>query len=290
MIKTFWLVLCFSLVVSHSLAQDAEPLDDLDHLYLGFTAFPPSYAGPFIADFLALKFYYVTGGQRPDLNNPTMLYAKLAYDPNGRGVPAEYQEVIRAAFNGTPLVKSVSRSGVISYGMKRLSDPKEDWLSWYAYLSEAEFPTSIAFDSISGASRSVGFDLRFPPPYHLSGVADNITLGGSDWTYEVEPALAPESLPAYGSMKLYPSRTFQESAIFHSDMFPSPGTISHTVVKGSMADLSSVGWPTGVHEGFAAFSACNEEVVNYEGGKKIWFRACTITLKPVTITVTEAQN
>jgi hypothetical protein len=157
-------------------------------------------------------------------------------------------------------------------------------------LGLAHPPFSIAFDDISSGSRRVGFDLSFPPPYHLSNVADNITLGGSDWTYEVEPAFASERLAEYGSMRLYPSRTLVESAIFLSDNFPNPGTISHTVAKGNMSDLSSVGWGTGVKDGFAAFGACNDDTVDYEGGRRIWFRACTITLKPVTINVTAADN
>jgi hypothetical protein len=290
MVKKLWILLIISLTCLQSFAQEAQPLDDLDRFYLGFVASPPTFPSPYIADFLAVKFYYVTGDQRPDPTTPTTLYATLSYDPNGGGIPTEYKEVIRAAFNGTPLLKQVSPSGaVVTYGVKRPPNPKEDWLSWYAHLSESEFPVSLAFDTISGVYKSQGFDLSFPPPYHLGGVADSITLGGSDWTFGAEPALAAESPPAYGSMRLYPSRTRQEEAIFLANNFSNPGTISYTVPKGSMADLASVGWPTGAHEGFAAFSACNDDTVDYEGGKKLWFRACSVTLKPVTITVTEPQ-
>jgi hypothetical protein len=290
MIKILWIGLIISCVFLQSLAQDAQPLDDLDNLYFGFAGVPREFPTPFMADFVAIKLYYVTGNERPDINNPTALYARVTYDVSNEFGREGVNEMVRVAFNGTPLFKQTTPSGRTYYGTKRPLDPKEDWLSWYAHLGVAHLPFSIAFDNVSGGSPSVGFELSFPPPYHLSGVADSITLGGSDWTYEVEPALAPESLPEYGSMRLYPSRTQQEEAIFLSNDFPNPGTISHTVAKGSMADLSSVGWGTGVKEGFAAFGACNDDTVDYAGGKRLWFRACTITLKPVMINVTEAQN
>jgi hypothetical protein len=288
MAKIRWLLLFFSLAFSQSLAQDAQPLDDLDKLYLTFIVKPqpagvaPAYHG----EFLAVKFWYVNGSEVPDPNNPTTLYLKASYDPN---LDYIQEQLFRVAFNGTPLFKyEIPQFNHIIYGAKRPADPFETWISWYAHLSETQFPKSFALDNFMGV-HSRDFPLGFPTPFKLN-IPDSFTIGGAQVNYGAEPIMATESPANYGNFNFYPSR-IKEDIVSINGYGPveNPVIVNSFWPENAQRDVSGL-WPVGTHQGLAGFSACNEKLVEFQGGKRFIFKACTITVKPVVMTVAQPQN
>jgi hypothetical protein len=288
MTKILWtLLLCF--VCSQSLAQDAQPLDDLDKFYLGFLAQPPRPAGlppANYAEFTAVKFWYVSGSEVPDPNHPTTLYAQASYDPNLDYIK---EKLFRADFNSTPLFQyEIPRFNHIVYGAKRQADPFETWISWYAHLSETQFPKAFAFDTISGGYRD-SFKLSFPAPFKLD-IPDSFTIGTARVNYGAEPVAATESPANYGSFNFHPTRASSDiSSIDGYGPVANPTVVTSYWPENANRDVSTL-WSVGTHQGLAGFSACNETTVEFEGNKKMLFKACTITVKPVTMTVAQPQN
>jgi hypothetical protein len=286
--KIPWILLLCCLF-SQSLSQDAQPLDDLDKFYLGFTALPPRPAGiapANYAEFTVVKFWYVSGSETPDPNNPTALYLQAFYDPNLDYIK---EKLFRVAFNGTPLFQyELPRFNHIVYGAKRQADPFETWISWYAHLSETQFPKSFAFDTISGGYRN-SFNLSFPAPFKLN-IPDNFTIGSIRVNYGAEAVTATESPANYGMFVFDPTRTGSEiSSINGYGPMENPTVVTSYWPENANRDVIGT-WPVGTHQGLAGFSACNETLVEFEGNKKMLFRACTITVKPVVMTVTQPQN
>lgn len=279
--------------LAFAIAQDAQPLDDLDKLYLSFTGIPPTPPGRPPANygtFLAVKFWYMTGNEVPDPKTPTMLYAQASYDPN---LDYIQEELFRTAFNGTPLFKyEAPRFNHTYYGAKRAADPVEDWISWYAHLSETQFPKGFAFDTMSGAY--IGqFDLRFPAPFKLN-IPDSFTIGGARVNYGAEPVIAMVNPPTYGSFTWYPTANSPNlDAVSIGSYGP---VLNPTLVNSNWAEdahtwvATTPGWSVGTHQGLAGFSVCNEEWVEFQGGKKVLFKACATTVKPVTMNVAQPRN
>lgn len=275
-------------VLSIAFSQTSEPLTDLDDLYMSFSAAPRDLPAPgtYIAVFRAIKFWYVTGNQAPDPAQPTTMYANAWYDPER---DLSENEIPRVAFNGTPLTV---RPGIPGwYYMKRPPDGDENWLSWYAYLGVGSFPKNVIFDSQSaGVMRDYNvpevarFDVSFPPPYILN-ISDSFTIGGSSWSYGVRPVAGDFPTPAYGQLKLYPSQTNNGSVFLDIERLYSPGVINR-LDEPSHHYL----WDVGTYQGLAGFGACNEDKIGFGTSRgtpeKILFIACSVVVKPVSITVT----
>jgi hypothetical protein len=134
-------------------------------------------------------------------------------------------------------------------------------------------------------------DVSFPPPYILN-IADSFTIGGSSWSYGVRPSPGDFVTPAYGQLKLHPSRTtFREVVSLDIERVYSPGVINSSLEPTRIYDAG--GWAVGTHQGLAGFGACNEDQIavgrTAATRQYILFKACSVVVKPVSITVTEPQ-
>jgi hypothetical protein len=263
-------------VMGVALAQD-QALSDQDIVYIGFQSNKPfAGSGPIPqleGYFVAAKFWLLDGSGVPAAQ-PNLMYA-TAYLPSATGT----KELFRAAFNGTTLQRRDERFGPV-YHVKRTPEPFENWISWYTHLSSREFPKVVAFDSFMGARPE--FNLQFPLPYKLV-VPDRLVLGANENTLAATAMDSGAPAPADASFKIYPNTGALGSSYYGGNasnltspqyLFPKDSTLS-----------GSPGWELGAHSGLAGFSACNEQIVNFEGGKKYVFRACTIMVKPVNFVV-----
>ncbi len=270
------LVACLSL----SLAQDTELLSDLDDVYLGFSATNVSAAG-FNGYFEAVKFWYLTGNQTPDPNTPTTLYARAWYDPDADGAT---EGMLRVGFNGTGLFKRTNSLGNTEFSFKRAPDFYENWLSWYAYFGETATPPQIDF---APREEGVRLSISFPLPYMLT-IPDQVTIGGADLGINGRVIAVPRGWSAqYAEVRLYPNRSYNAGDVFLEDNRLSPPADNFSVFFPAGVWISSnPGWEVGVHEGLAGIGACREFVKTYDGGMRFLFKACSVTVKPVGITVT----
>lgn len=280
--KRILLSLLFAMSIAFS--QNSEAISDLDYLYIGFMAAPrdiPAF-GEYIAEFTAIKFWYVTGNQVPDPTQPTSIYSYAWYNPES---DSQYNEIPRVAFNGTPLTETVVGTG---YYMKRPPDGDENWLSWYAYLGEDEVVKYFALDTTNPRINNLipeeaRLDLSFPPPYILD-IADSFTIGGSSWSYGVSPSPGDFTTPAYGQLKIWPMRTSDpRPVLLDIDRRYSPGAISSSLEP---TQIMGEGWEVGTHQGLAGFGACNEDKIGFG---QFLFKACSVVIKPVSITVTNPE-
>jgi hypothetical protein len=274
-LMTFFLISFLTI----SVFSQADEINSQDDLYLNFHSNTTVNVQGYNGYFEAVKFWRVNSGETPVLSNPTKIYARAWFNQDGGG---STDVMLRVAFNGTPLKKRVVTSGA-EYLMKRTPDLNENWLSWYAHLDDTHFPKVFALDTISGAYGD-SFAISFPIPFKLN-VPRSVRMGGSDLLVEAQPILAGAGTPQTGDIRFYPATQFDRSKVFISGTpLTNPGSVSMNFPPGDWI-TGSPGWGIGVHEGFTGIGVCNDKVVRFSD-KKFLFRACSITVQPVSITVT----
>lgn len=271
-------IVLISVFGSYGFSQD-EGFDTQDELNTRFGSTAPTNV-EYNGYFEAIKFWRVNAGETPDFRTPTKIYARAWYSPSGN--PRSLSPMFRTSFNGTPLKPYTMIGGTSIYAMKRDSDPMEEWLSWYAHLDETHFPKSFAFDTILEAYRDQ-FAISFPLPFKLN-VPRAVRMGGSDLTVEARAVAGGAPKPMHGEIRFYPTTTLTSSVPFISGShLTNPDIINMNFPSGEWI-TGSPGFGVGVHEGLVGIGTCNDVVVRFLE-KKILFRACSVTVQPVNITV-----
>lgn len=230
-----------------------------------------------IAAFTSVKLWLTTPGRTPDWRTPDSIVATAWYDPEHNG----YDAMKRVSFNGRALQITPPSNPRIQnyYALKQPVTPDhEDWLNWYAYLTETTFPQYVALDSDYGRPENT---LQYPSPYRLN-VDANMRVGNTPWSYEIAPVDGARTAD-YATMTLYPSRA-QERLTGLADHINRPGTVLRNIPSDPNL-VGGLGWTPGTQPGYAAVSACNVKSVGFAGGKKVQFRACTVVVYNVNLTV-----
>lgn len=259
---------------------DSQAYTPQDRIFLGLIGGSPSGTEmqEHIAAFTSVKLWLTQPGRTPDWRTPTSIQATAWYDPEHNG----YDPIKRVAFNGRALQITPPSNPRIQnfYALKQPPTPDyEEWLNWYAYLSERTFPQYVALDSDYGRPENT---LQYPSPYRLN-VPATLRVGNVPWSYEIAPA--DGALTAdYATVTLYPSRT-QERLTGLADHIARPGTVVRNIPADPHLVGSGGGWNAGTTPGYAAVSACNTKSVGFAGGKKVQFRACTVVIYNVNLNV-----
>lgn len=260
-------------------AADPAPLTPQDRIALGLVGGSPSgtEGRDHIAIFQSVKIWLTQPGRTPDWRTPTSILATAWYDPEHNG----YDPMKRVTFNGRPLQITPPSNPRIQnyYALKQPVTPDyEDWLNWYAYLTERTFPQYVAFDSDYGRP---DMTLQYPAPYRLN-VPANLRVGNVPWSYEIAPTDGARTAD-YATVTLYPNRS-QERLTGLADHINRPGTVLRDIPADPNL-VGGLGWTPGTQPGYAAVSACNVKSVGFAGGKRVQFQACTLVIYNVNLTV-----
>lgn len=252
-----------------ALAQD-QSMGETEQMFQNFASVapfsgvPPKYDGVF----RATKFWKLGRDGNPAAQ-PDMMFATADVRDAGN------YNLFRVAFNGTTLKQT--RPNQPFYNVMRSPEPFENWNSWYIHFNATQFPKVIAVDTLTDR----GFNLAFPSSYKIT-YSEPVVFGPAD--AEVLAVATSGARAQHGKFTIYPSLTPQEPsrAIVFGQNVSNPAAPSLIFVKDNYRGIPDQLNGSTVN-GYIAYSACNDKVVEFEGGKKYLFMACTVQVRTQTM-------